>query len=387
MKKVALSLLAFGLVGAMAFADGTAPTVAIHDWGRQLLVIGGQDSAAGNGYYLGLGTSWGSSPRIVGLNITADAGNAGFSITPQADNGGFGLTDQNKAWVKPYDGVTLEAGINLETDTWRGTADFGSYDYLRFPGIHGDSYTFSRIGEGGLAWAAEYNKDGIGAWALIQNPSSAPATNIGSALQAGAAYKIESIGTVKAQVLGSKVSGAGALSGSVASDEFSTYQVAFNLSAVENLYEEVGVWAPSDSSKAGFAYQFSDMLSYKLGAPTLHAKVAATGYNDKNGGSTDMGLEAGVGVDYAMDGGVGLGADFSYANKAARNGGKASTATGYTDAATTGIGVFASKGFANGMVGVGFEYSTTNWGGGNTTGTGDASTGHWAIPIKMEQWF
>ena len=166
MKKVALSLLAFGLIGAGAFAQAApaAPTVTIGDWGVQAFGIGNQDKS---GYWAGLGASWGTTPRIVGLNIQAKTDTSGFSITPDADNGTFGLTDQNKAWVNPFPGLTVEGGITLETDTWRGTNDFGSDDWIRFAGFQQNSYTFFRLGEGGTAFDVNYNKDGIGAWALL----------------------------------------------------------------------------------------------------------------------------------------------------------------------------------------------------------------------------
>ena len=138
MKKLLVVLLALMVIGVFAFADDAmappaAPVVTIGDWGRQVFAIGNTDNNSGSGYQAGLGASWGSNPRIVGLQISAHNDNAGFAISPSADNGIFGLTDENKAWISPLPGLTFEAGINLETDTWRGSTDFGSDDWLRYP--------------------------------------------------------------------------------------------------------------------------------------------------------------------------------------------------------------------------------------------------------------
>jgi len=389
MKKVALSLLGFALAGVVAFAQAApAPVVGIGMWGRQMTSFGNTDNSD---IWGGLGASWGNTPRIVGLNINAHTDTVGFSITPSADNGTFGLTDQNKAWINPFPGVTVEAGLNLETDTWRGTADFGSYDWLRFQGTHGDSVTFNRIGEGGMASAVEYNKDGIGAWVYLQAPTGAEAVTkdaLGNGLNYGAAYVIPSIGTIKAQLIGLGVNGGNGASHLV--------QGAFNLSAVANLYEEVGVVVPT--SAINFDYMVSDYLTYTADKAKIHGLVIATGFNSKNA-SSDLGLEVGAGVDYDLGDGMGLGGDVRYSNK---------QVSGVAQD-MTGVFVGVTKGFSNGLIGIGFEYSTTVLAGqspaaGATAAVApstyslgspavaaqaasDATKAHWAIPIRMEEWF
>ncbi len=392
MKKVALSLLAFGLIGAAAFAQD-APKVTIGEWGRQLFSVQGGKNAAGDTVTQGqLSASWGSSPRIVGLNIQADGGGAGFSITPDADNqGGFGLTDQNKAWIKPLDGVIVESGWSLETDTWRGIHDFGNWNWLRFGFSHNDSVTFSRLGEGGYATDINYNKDGLGAFALLQsgnaqdnngNPNgAAPFTSFGAALQLGGAYTIKDIGQIKVQYLGDHVQGYKApFSGQTSNKEFGVYQAAFNLSAVKGLYEEIGFFIPSSGDDAGYTVQVADQLGYAVtDKATLNLQVLYADYNGKNGGKTGSGLGGGVGVDYDMGDSVGVSADVRYQNKLANGSGNDANQND-----SVGFGVGLTKGYANGLIGIAFEYAGK---GGFSAGGLSATDAAWAIPVRLEYWF
>jgi hypothetical protein len=383
MKKLLVVLLALTVLGIFAFADdaapAAAPVVSIGDWGRQVFTFGNQDSS---GYWAGLSASWGANPRIVGLNIQAHNDNAGFSITPCADNGTFGLTDQNKAWVSPLAGLTFESGINLETDTWRGSSDFGSDDWLRMPGVAvgGNSSTFARLGEGGFMTDLNYNKDGIGAWAAIQNAgsgtNSVATTSISDAAQIGAAYTISGIGTIKAQYLGKSVSGTGMMGNTSGA---AIINPAFNLAVVKGLYEEVGAIIPT--TDVGYTYAFSDETSYAMAPLTIHARVQLVGYDNKIANYA-MGLAGAAGVDYDLGNGIGASADFQYVNQAQENGGNGSGGTN----ALTGIGVYVKKGFSNGFIGIGFEYSSIGWAGGDAVGVTNGSS-HWAIPIVASEWF
>jgi hypothetical protein len=395
MKKLLVVLLALTVIGIFAFAQdaapaAAAPVVVVNEWGRSVFAFGNQDNGNGSGYQAGLGVSWGSNPRI-GLNIQAHTDTVGFSITPSADNGVFGLTDQNKAWVIPVPGLTFEAGINLETDTWRGASDFGSDDWIRYPGVAvgGNSSTFARLGEGGYMTDLNYNKDGIGAWFAIQNGSStAPAatpwaatnslaaTDIGKAIQAGAAYTITGIGTIKAQYLGDNVSGTKILGNPGGS---AIINAAFNLSAVKGLYEEIGILYPT--TDVGYSIGIADDLSYTMAALTVHARVEVVSYDGNAGLASDMGLSGGVGVDYDMGNGVGVGADVQYVNQAQENGGAVATPT----AALTGVAVDIKKSFSNGFIGIGFQYSSIGWAGTDFTATNAYS--HWAIPIVISESF
>jgi hypothetical protein len=420
MKRIAFALLALSLGGALAFgqdAAAAAPApvkVGIGMWGRQIVGVGNQDS----GYYVGSGTSWGASPRI-GLSIGASTENYGFVITPEDDGGaGWGLTDQNKAWVSPMAGLTVETGVNLETDTWRGTGDFGSYDWIRLPGEHGDSVTFFRVGEANgtnVQSDINYNKDGIGAWAMVNQPTSTAVGDLGSNLQAGAAYTVPSVGTIKAQYIGYAVSGTGALMGNnsykstgiientAGAATFGIVQAAFNLKLVDNLYEEVGVIVPTSASAAGYVFNLSDVISYKLDKVTLHGLIVLTSFNGDNNTavtSSALGLEGHVGADYDLGDALTIDGDVLYVNQLELNSGVALPSgttfvnNTYTDANNnkyynadeTGFSVGLTKGFGNADIGIGFEWSSMMWNGGSTLGT-TAGTSHWVIPVRMTESF
>jgi len=384
MKKLLIVLLALTVLGIFAFADdaapaaAAAPVVSIGDWGRQVFVFGNQDN--NKGYYAGTQASWGADPRIVGLNIQAHNDNAGFSITPCADNGSFGLTDQNKAWISPLAGLTFETGLNLENDTWRGASDFGSDDWLRFPGVTvgGNSSTFARLGEGGYMTDLNYNKDGIGVWGAFQNAGgggkdSVAATDFSDAFQAGAAYTIAGIATIKAQYLGANVSGTGMMGNPGGAP---ILNAAVNLSAVKGLYEEVGVIYPFKDY--GYTFALADDASFTAAALTIHARVEVVGYDNKVANYA-MGLAGGVGLDYDLGNGIGAGADFQYVNQAQENAGNGSGAT----SALTGVAVDIKKSFGNGYIGIGFEYSSIGFAGSSTSN----AYSHWAIPLVVSEWF
>jgi len=106
-----------------------------------------------------------------------------------------------------------------------------------------------------------------------------------------------------------------------------------------------------------------------------------------------------VGADYDLGDSLTVGGDVLYVNQLELNSGvslpssttytnnTASVAgNNYYNAGETGVGLSLAKGFSNGSLGVGFEYTTLGWNGGNTTGT-TAGASHWAIPIKAEEWF
>ena len=404
MKKVVLSLLAFGLIGAGAFAQAApaAPTVTIGDWGRQLFVFGGQ--SASPGYWTSDAASWGGSPRIVGLNIQAKTDNAGFSITPSDDGGTFGLTDQNKAWINPLPGLQFEAGIELETDTWRGADDYGAFDWLRFNKEKGDSITFARLGEAGQEFDVNYNKDGVGGWFLVQNTNayngSTVNDDLGSNVQAGAAYTFPSIGMLKAQYLGYNVVNYGVDGGTTTNaagvngnytvfgtpikgtaGEFGTVQAAFNLTSVKDLYEELGIQIPTSSSDAGYSFQLTDSTSYKVDKVTYNLQVLAVDYTGDNGGTSGFALGGGVGGALDLGNSVTANVDIRYESALAANGGVKPASN---NDAFTGVQVGLTKGFSNGLIGIAFEYSSDY---GFSTGNGSSTGASWVIPVRLEEWF
>jgi hypothetical protein len=413
MKKLLIVLLALTVVGIFAFADdaapaAAAPVVTIGDWGRQIFAVG---NVLGNkNIQAGLGTSWGADPRIVGLQIGAHTENVGFAISPCADNGTFGLTDENKAWVSPLAGLTFESGITLETDTWRGATDWGSDDWIRYPGlaVSGNSTTFARLGEGGFMSDVNYNKDGIGVWYGIQNSTSSSSltinssaykettsgtkttesgisydsgdsvsiTNLQAGTQIGAAYTIAGIGMIKAQFLGRNVSGNTFLGNPGGAD---IVNAAFNLSAVKGLYEEAAVVIPT--TDVGYTFAFADDFSYAFAPATFHARVEGVSYDSKDAmASAKLGIAGNFGMDYDVGNGVGAGFSVDLANSMYEHSGAADKSQ-----ALAGVLVDIKKSFANGYVGIGFQYSTMGFAGTDFTTTGDQ--GYWAIPIVCQESF
>jgi len=421
MKRIAFALLALSLGGALAYsqeaaAPATPPPVAvtISEWAVQVFAIGNQDSS---GYWAGVGSSWGNVPRIVGLNIQANYAYGGFSITPSADNGVFSLTDQNKGWVTPLPGLTLESGITLETDTWRGDADWGSDDWVRLQGYQQNSTTFFRLGEGGYMSDINYNKDGIGAWIGVSqpigntasystvssfgvqaNPYSVAVNDLGSQIQGGAAYTIPSGPQIKVQYVGYGVQGT-VLQGTVHSNSsgtslvadgtpFGQIQVAANLQKmIPGLNEEVGVTFPINASDAGYVFQASDMTDFTVQQVTLHLIAIITDYNgnEASSGGSGIGVLGGVGADYDLGSKVTLQGDLRYGNQLGQQGG----ASGGD--AMTGFLLGVKKGFDHGDVGIGLEFSTSTIAAsaGNNTASGAANAGdaHWEVPLVLHEYF
>jgi|SRR5208337_1975015 len=389
MKKLLIVLLAITVMGILAYADDmapapAAPVVTIGDWGKQILAFGNTDNNSGTGYQFGLGTSWGSTPRIVGLQISAHNANAGFAISPDADNGSFGLTDENKAWVSPLPGLTFESGITLETDTWRGITDYAADDWIRYPGIgvSGNTTTFFRLGEGGYMSDLNYNMNGIGLWYGLANPAApvtgngVPATDIAKSTQAGAAYTIAGIGMIKAQWYGLNVATGNGNFG--APTGANTINAAFNLSAVKGLYEEIAILYPT--SDVGYSIEVMDDIGYTMAPLAIHARVEAVSYDGNVAKVSGLGLTGNVAVDYDLGNGLGAEAAVDYSNATQVNSG---VSTGGT--ALTGVLVDIKKSFSNGWIGIGFQYTSINFGGGNLVGTPAYS--HWAIPIAVSEWF
>jgi hypothetical protein len=277
--------------------------------------------------------------------------------------------------------------------------DFGSYNFLRFNQEKGDAITFSRIGAGGsgYATAVEYNKDGIGAWALLAlgaGGTGATGTSaVGDALQLGGAYTIANIGQIKAQYLGNgsaaelrgSVFGNGDATASPSTfkgngDPFGVYQVAFNLSSVQNLSLEIGAQFPSASKAAGYAYQVAAIGGYTMDKTTFHFQVIDVSYVDDTYGKAGSALGGGVGLDYDLGDSVGVSADLRYNNGLAASQGADDGADAFT-----GFSIGLTKGFSNGLIGIGFEYATMY---GFTFGPGqDKTAAGWAIPVRLEEFF
>ena len=167
---------------------------------------------------------------------------------------------------------------------------------------------------------------------------------------------------------------------------------AFELTAVENLYASLGVTISTLNTQPIKAnvygkYNVNEQLAVhaivgtkinELDDKDAKTKAAKDRYNG-------FGFLAGAGVDYALDGGIGLFADVRYANGVYC--GKNSDSEAKADHFTLGLG--ATKGFSNGLIGVAFEGST-NKGGRYALKPNDKDVQDkfsWEIPVKFEYWF
>lgn len=376
MKKI-VSTFAFALlVGGLTFADDMAPAVKIGAWGRGFFVpvfTGGTDGAKANTQSL-LGTSWGGAPRI-GFTIAGDSANVGFQADLNLDN--FQSTklvsmgDQQKIWVKPVDGLTLSIG-NIFDDTLRGNGTFGSFDWLRLSWT-GEDFTFTRVAAQS-GFEASYAMDALYVYVANSSLATPADTNkvFAKTLQIGGGYTIKDIGTIRAQAIGVH-----------AAKDYQVIEAAFKLTAVQNLYVDLGIHYPTDNKLATDANnpesvnlygnytadkaKIHGLFSYKLPAKTT-----------TNAGKA--GMEAGAGVDYSLDGGLGVGADFRFKDKNQTYNGPVGKS------GLTGFFAGVTKGFSNGLVGVGIEYSNTSFAPGYVTAD-DSTKAHIALPVRFEYWF
>jgi hypothetical protein len=366
MKKVALSLLALAVFSALAFADDVKPAITWGAWGRgffNAVVTGGKDGTGAANTQTGLATSWGGQPRV-GWSLLGNSANVGFEIDGNFDYNAagatsFGLSDQEKIWVKPIDGLTLTIGRAYD-DTLRGNISYGSWNWIRINGVSDEDNTFVRVdtGRGGAGTGGFLASYGVGDFYIYAAENSIiPAADLQTTFkrtQEGFGYTIKDIGTIRAQLVGSakgdSVLATGGWGGAAASD-LQVINAAFKVVAVKNLYVDVGAFIPT-TSDAGYQAIVNAYANYTIDKATIHASV---GYLSPKTG--DAPIKGGVGLDYGFDGGIGLNADVRYTSK---------TASGVQDANTSFL-LGVTKGFSNGLVGIGIQYSTyatmATWGG------------------------
>lgn len=372
MKKALAILMILALVGSAAFAE-----ITFGAWGRGLFVPLQNTGADGAENMANIAKSWDNSltnPRV-GFSVMGNSDNVGFQIDIYADNSGADDNgslvrgDQAKIWVKPMDKVTVTLGKFFD-DTLRGNGTFGSFDWLRaYGGGEGEDFTFTRIcsGDDNKNWNSEQGfevavKPTDAIFAAVAfcglDKQATQTADLTDGMQIAGGYTIEGIGQIRAQYFSQYL--ATETAGEYDAD--GTVEVAFKLTAVENLYADFGfrMFTNSDSKNANDTKDINAYANYKVDAATIHVLVAYT----LNATADDNAYNFGAGVDYNLDGGITLQGDVRYYNDI-RNGG--------TDAKTT---FFAGvkKGFSNGLIGAGFEYMTA----------GDAG---YAIPVRLEYWF
>ena len=417
MKKTLIAVAAAAaLTATSAFAEIT--------FGAWLRVLGSPIASTGEEVVAGMENSWGWGARTarIDINGVSEDGKAGFSMGVYNDGyDGLGTGDRYSLWVKPTDTVKISIGKYDSPDNGlRGDFCYGSWNWLR-PynwAFDGEGLTFDGIWRKGLMVEAD-PIDGLHLFAVIpmdkQNTYYHTAEWTYRNAQVGFGYAIEGVGKLKAQWIGdwsytTKADSDGNANAEV--DETKTtgqIGVAFDITAIENLYATVGArFGIADKDEvpgylkmaitAGASYQVSDAMKFSVDGGYVQ-------YQDKcvarDGELVDNVFFVGGGIDYAIMDGVSLAADVRYMSNA-KAGGKGFGKDGDEGAISFLIGVNKSVG-SNGSLGVGFQGATNGCGlvtaGGDSNGlvagynplsgtvTGDGDEFVWAIPVSVSVWF
>lgn len=371
MKKAILLIAVLILVGSFVFAQDAG--VKIGAWGRGIFTV--VQSANPDPISQAM-VSWGSPKARIGATISGNSANAGFQIdfntdgtaldlvalgapagTPSVDlPGSLSFGDQQKIWIKPIDMITIQLGRSIHDNTLRGDAGaYGAFNWLRYSTHSGEDNVFARVRAQFELSAAPI--EGLYAY-IAFNPleGGVKTEDMFKTGVYGAGYTIPNIGVVRAQYQGRGDNG--------------TINAAFKLTAVQNLTVDVGGFIPTDTDVTPI--KAAAQVNYNLDVLKLMANgnfvIPSVG---------DVAMEIGVGAEYGLGDGLAVQGDVRYANEAS------------VDPVTANDGMVAgmvgiTKGFSNGVIGLGVEISTTNF-AGTPAQTADAIA--WAIPLRLEYWF
>ena len=417
MKKTLIAVAAAAaLTATSAFAEIT--------FGAWLRVLATPVASTGKDVIAGVENSWGWGARTARINIngTSEDGKAGFVMGVYNDfESGLGQGDDAYLWVKPVDTVKVSVGkFDSPTNGLRGDFCYGSWNWLRpFNWVRdGEGLTFDGIWRSGLMVEAD-PMEGLHAFAVIPMSSSyKSAEETYRNIQVGFGYTIEGVGKLKAQFIGEygyttkkkpastyhfdTETGTGTLDDDVAYDkdqDKTTGQigVAFDITAIENLYVTVGArfgiadkdYAPDYLKmefSAGASYQVSETMKFSVDGDYKQ-------YQDKFNADDDSLFSVGAGVDFTVMDGLAAVADVRYmSNKYGKE--------GDDGAISFLVGVNKSVS-SNGSLGIGFQGATNgcglvmNDGSGIQAGKsytlgkdgGDGDEFVWAIPVSVSVWF
>ena len=421
MKKTLIAVAAAAaLTATSAFAEIT--------FGAWLRVIASPVASTGKDVITGVENSWGWGARTARINIngTSEDGKAGFVMGVYNDfESGLGQGDDAYLWVKPVDTVKVSVGkFDSPTNGLRGDFCYGSWNWLRpFNWVrNGEGLTFDGIWRSGLMVEAD-PMDGLHAFAVIPMSSSyKSAEETYRNIQVGFGYTIEGVGKLKAQFIGdygyttkNKTDGYEldkyTSTGVVTKEKKVAYDkdqdkttgqigVAFDITAIENLYVTVGARfgiADKDYARdylkmefsAGASYQVSDAMKFSVSGGYKQFQDKCVGKNKDD----DSLFSVGAGVDFTVMDGLAAVADVRYMSN---NYGK----KGDDGAISFLVGVNKSVS-SNGSLGIGFQGATNGCGLVMNDGTGieagksytlgkDGGDGDefvWAIPVSVSVWF
>ena len=378
MKKTLIAVAAAAALTTSAFAE-----ITFGGWGR---AIWAPVASMGGDAITFTSTSWGGDGRIgFGMDFTSE--NVDMHADFKLEEGNAAINDQLKVVVRPIENLSISIG-KLQDDTLRGDCCFGSWNWLRPSWISDEGITFSRtidLNKGvavkltpveGLVILAGIPVANNGGEATDMGHTSNLAEDAYKAAKVAFGYTIDGVGQIKAQFLGKGPNS------DYGEDDTGDLEVAFKLSAVENLSAEVGfkmqILDDSDAANKlvalGARYQVND-------ACAVAASAAVTLYGNSD---YDPSMAFGAGVDYALDNGVGLCADVRVAMP-------------QNDIdPSIGFMVGASKGFSNGKLSAGFQGVSVAEGSGTglcgslkpaKDGAYEADGFVWAVPVCFEYWF
>ncbi|MBP3365617.1 MAG: hypothetical protein J6K96_01350 [Treponema sp.] len=246
------TLIAVAAAAALATSSAFAE-ITFGAWLRSVLVPIANDGGDSKDFRAGLTQSWGGAARtsVLGVNWITEDGNAGstFEIRNPSD-GTITMGDRSVMWFKPVEMLKLSVGLFDSGDNgFREGWGFGAWNWLR-PNrttnlwFNGDDSIMDGTGGRSGLMAELTPIEGLTVMAIVPYAtvdnsyvSTDWSYNVYKKTQAGVAYSIDGIGKVKVLWTGQNEV-------YKANDKKYDYMgdigVAFDLTAVENLYVAVG---------------------------------------------------------------------------------------------------------------------------------------------------
>ena len=400
MKKTLIAVAAAAaLTATSAFAEIT--------FGSWIRVLAAPVASDGEDVVAGMTNSWGYGARTarIDINGVSEDGKAGFIMGVYGDvNDAYGLGDNHLIWVKPVDMVKLSVGkFDSSYNGLRGDFCYGSWNWMRPDNriVDDEGLTFSGVSAGSGLEIEVTPIEGLMLMANVPltvnfggetaddkgNPEAATkAEDTYKSSQIALAYSIDGIGKFKAQWIGKNKTT------TVLGKDYDytgDVEVAFDLTAVENLYATVGAaFGIMDSDydadtvktkvAAGVSYQFSDAFKLSVSGGVKIFNDDCLGKK----GDEDKIFFAGAGVDYVLMDGLTANADIRFASIGYGKDGDDSSI-----AFLVGVNKSVSS---NGSLGVGFQGATNGvsyCNGSLNDISKDSDSFIWAIPVSVSIWF
>ena len=401
MKKTLIAVAAAAaLTATSAFAE-----ITFGAWLRTLtapVASNGEDTVVGTANSWG----WGARTARIDINGVSEDGKAGFAMNVFNDMSmDISAGDRAVLWVKPVDMIKISVGKYDSPDNGlRGDFCYGSWNWLR-PynwGFDGEGLTFDGIWRKGMMIEAD-PIEGLHAFVVIPMEDANADSYYKKAedtyrnVQIGFGYAIDGVGKLKAQYIGDDSYTTDAEGDRDETATTGQIGVAFDITAIENLYVTVGarfgiadkdlvVITRDDHNylkmafTAGASYQVSDAMKFSVDGGYKQYQNKTLG---KKGDEKDNEFFVGAGVDYTIMDGLNLAADVRYKN------------IGYGKEGDDGaisflVGVNKSVS-SNGSLGIGFQGATNGCGfvqsGGKGLVANEADDFVWAIPVSIGVWF